>query len=328
MAVVLLGLDYAGGLPHPTDITAAGYSFVCRYLTSGGPGLPGKLLTPGEYARLQSAGISVVLNWETTADRMKGGAVAGLADAISANAVAKALGAPSDRPIFFSADWDASPAEQAVIDAYLRAVAGVIGIGRTGVYGSYYVCQRCLDNGTATWAWQAAAWSGGQIEPRAHIYQRIGAVTVSGVECDVNEALQLPDFGQHPGPAPVTLALRKGRAHMQQLPATAMPTDPNSDPAKWPQRNYDVGFLGPYSFSFGCQEWPGRTADATRGFLYLASWIMPDGTLRPVDPIFTAAGKGHSIADHWPTPAYTAPANAVGISLNYAAPGGAYVAES
>jgi GH25 family lysozyme M1 (1,4-beta-N-acetylmuramidase) len=118
---------------------------------------------------------------------------------------------------------------------------------------------------------------------------------------------------------------RKNR--MQQLPATTMPTDPNTDPAKWPQRNYDVGFLGPYSFSFGCQEWGGRTKDTTRGFLYLASWMMPDGSLRPVDPTFVP-GKGHAIADHWPTPAYTAPANAVGITLNYAAPGGAYVAES
>ncbi|MGH7744357.1 MAG: hypothetical protein ACREQ5_05985, partial [Candidatus Dormibacteria bacterium] len=106
------------------------------------------------------------------------------------------------------------------------------------------------------------------------------------------------------------------------------PTDPNSDPASWPQRNFDVGFLGPYSFAFGSQEWSGRTADPTRAFLYLASWIMPDGSLVPVDPLFTVAGKGHTISDHWPTPAYTAPANACGVTLNYAAPGGAYVAQN
>jgi hypothetical protein len=298
---------------------------VCRYLSPGGPGLPGKLLTAGEYQQLQAAGVSVVLNWETSADRMLGGYDAGRADALSADSVTRNLGVPSDRPIFFSADWDASPAQQATIDAYLAGVASVIGLPRTGVYGSYYVCKRSLDNGTATWAWQAGAWSGGQIEPRAHIYQRIGSVTVGGVECDVNEAQQLPDFGQHPQPASTG---RKDRAHMQPLPATVAPSNPNSDPASWPQRNFDVGFIGPYAFAFGCQEWNGRTVDKTRGFLYLASWIMPDGSLRPVDPIFTAAGKGHSIADHWPTPAYTAPANAVGVSLNYAAPGGAYVAES
>jgi hypothetical protein len=327
--VALLGLDYAGGIPHPTAIAAAGYSFVVRYLTPGGSGLPGKLLTQAEYDNLAAHGIAVALNFETTADRMKAGRVAGITDAKTAHAVASALGVPGDRPVYFSADWDASPSDQAVIDEYLRGAASVIGADRVGVYGSYYVVKRALDNGTAKWAWQTGAWSGGQIEPRAHIYQRIGAVIVGGVECDVNEA-KLLDFGQHPGPgsASVITTVRKDRAHMQQLPATVMPTDPNSDPAKWPQRSYDVGFLGPYSFAFGCQEWNGRTADATRGFLYLASWILFDGSLRPVDQTFTTAGKGHTIRNHWPTPAYTAPANAVGISLNYAAPGGAYVAES
>lgn len=320
-----LGLDYAGGVPAAHKIAAAGYTFVCRYLTSGGPGLPGKLLTPGEYAQLQAAGIGVILNWETSADRMLGGYDAGRADALSAATVARNLGVPDNRPIFFSADFDASPAQQATIDAYLAGVASVIGLERTGVYGSYYTCQRCLDNGTATWVWQTGAWSGGQVETRAHLFQRIGFATVDGVQCDVNEARQFPDFGQHPVP---TLGGRKDRDRMQQLPATTAPLNANSDPATWPQRNYDVGFIGAYSFAFGCQEWGGRTTDITRGFLYLASWIMPDGSLRPVHPTFTTAGKGHTIADHWPTPAYTAPTNAVGITLNYAAPGGAYVAES
>lgn len=121
---------------------------------------------------------------------------------------------------------------------------------------------------------------------------------------------------------------RKRRNLMQQLPATPIPSDANSDPSAWPQRNYDVGFVGSYSFAFGCQEWPGRSTDPTRGFLYLASWILSDGSLTPVDQVFTTGGKGHTIHDHWPTPAYTAPAKAVGLTLNYAAPGGAYVAES
>jgi hypothetical protein len=260
---------------------------------------------------------------------MLGGHDAGRADATAAAAVAKSIGVPDTRPIFFSADWDASPAQQAVIDAYLTGVASVIGLARTGVYGSYYVCQRSLDNRTATWAWQAAAWSGGKVEPRAHIYQRIAGVTVSGVECDVNEARQLPDFGQHPfGQQPQPASGRKDRAHMQLLPATVTPDNPDADPSSWPQRNFDVGFIGPYAFAFGCQEWFGRDSDVTRGFLYLASWIMADGSLQPVDPIFTTTGNGHTIADHWPTPTFTAPAAAVGMTLNYAAPGGAYVAES
>lgn len=195
----MLGIDYAGGRPGGAAIKTAGYGFVCRYLTDGGPGLPGKLLTPVEYRDLQSSGISIVVNFETTADRMLAGFDAGVQDASGADTVVRALGHPSDRPIYFSADFDATPAQQAEIDDYLRGCASVIGASRVGVYGGYWVVKRCLDNHTARWAWQTGAWSGGNIDPRIHIYQRIGYVTVGGIQCDVNEARQA-DFGQHPHP--------------------------------------------------------------------------------------------------------------------------------
>lgn len=190
------GLDYAGGVPSAAAMAAAGYQFVMRYLTSGGPGLPGKLLTPREYADLQAHGICVCVNWETFADRMKGGRNAGIADAVAANAAALKVGHPADRPIYFSADWDASPNDQGLIDDYLRGAASIVGPSRVGVYGSYYTVKRCLDNGTARWAWQTMAWSGGQVEPRAHVLQLIGTAVVAGVPCDVNEA-RCDDFGQH-----------------------------------------------------------------------------------------------------------------------------------
>lgn len=195
--MTLLGLDYAGGRPGGRAITAAGYQFVVRYLSDGGPGLPGKLLTLAEYQDLQAHGIRVVANWETLADRMRAGYGAGVADAQRADGQVRAVGHPTDRPVYFSADWDATPAEQAEIDDYLRGCASVIGPDRVGVYGGYWVVSRCLDNDTARWAWQTGAWSGGQREQRAHMYQRIGYATVGGIQCDVNEALQ-PDYGQHP----------------------------------------------------------------------------------------------------------------------------------
>ena len=193
----LLGLDYAGGRPGGAAIRAAGYSFVVRYLSDGGPSLPGKLLTPAEYADLMAHDVVVAVNWETVADRMKAGYDAAVLDAPRGDAQLRAVGHGPDRPIYFSADWDATPADQAEIDDYLRGAASVIGAGRVGIYGSYWVVKRCLDNGSAAWAWQTGAWSGGNRDPRAHIYQRIGYVTVGGVQCDVNEALQ-DDYGQHP----------------------------------------------------------------------------------------------------------------------------------
>jgi hypothetical protein len=193
---MILGLDYAGGRPGGNAIMACGYQFVVRYLSDGGPGLPGKLLTAAEYTDLQRAGVAVCCNWETSATRMLGGYAAGASDAQSAAAVCGSLGHPMDRPIYFSADWDASPAQQTAIDAYLDGAASKLGgPARVGVYGGYWVVKRCLDNGKARWGWQTGAWSGGNVDPRIHLYQRIGYVDVNRVQCDVNEARQL-DFGQ------------------------------------------------------------------------------------------------------------------------------------
>ena len=120
---------------------------------------------------------------------------------------------------------------------------------------------------------------------------------------------------------------------MDQLPPTTTPADADSDPRSWPQRNYDIGFdaaggwEGGFAFGFGAQDWAGRTVDAARGYLSLASWIMADRSLSPVDAVFTQAGGGQVIFAHNPTRGYGAPDGAVGLTLNYAAPGGAYVAE-
>ena len=192
--VVPLGLDYAGGRPGGTAIKAAGYSFVVRYLSDGGPGLPGKLLTPDEANDLRANGIEIVSNWETTADRALAGFDAGVADAQAALAQVLACGGRRDRPIYFSVDFDATPDQQGVIDAYMHGAGSVIP-GYVGVYGGYWVVNRCLNSGSATWGWQTVAWSGSNVDPRINLYQRFGAVNVGGVECDVNEA-HTTDYGQ------------------------------------------------------------------------------------------------------------------------------------
>jgi hypothetical protein len=226
----MLGLDFAGGRPGAAAIKAAGYHFVCRYLSPGGSGLPGKLLLPGEYEEYMSSGVAVVANWETTSDRSLGGYAAGVADAQAARATCIAVGHPELRPIYFSVDFDASPSQQGAIDDYLRGAASVLGgPDRIGVYGSYYVCQRCAASGTAQWFWQCGAWSGGQRWAGAHIYQRIGFATIGGVQCDVNEALA-PDFGHAPYSGPVTMmgrrrSRRRDEENTVQLPATTTRLD-------------------------------------------------------------------------------------------------------
>ncbi|OXR46682.1 putative peptidoglycan hydrolase [Nocardia cerradoensis] len=190
-----LGLDYAGGRPDPQAIRAAGYDFVVRYLSDGGPGLPGKLLTPDEADGLRRAGVDIVANWETTANRMLGGFPAGQYDATLALAQAQACGMPTGRPIYFSADWDAAEDEQGPIDDYLRGAASVLGAENVGIYGGYWPASRALNDQTAQWEWQTDAWSGGNTDDRRKMHQRIEQVWVDGVQCDVNEAV-VDDFGQ------------------------------------------------------------------------------------------------------------------------------------
>lgn len=192
--IVPLGLDYAGGRPGGAAIKAAGYDFVVRYLSNGGPGLPGKLLTPAEANDLRANGVDIVSNWETTADRALAGRAAGIADAEAALAQVLACGGRGDRPIYFSVDFDAAEVQQVAINNYLLG-AGTILPTFVGVYGGYWVVKRALDAGAASWGWQTVAWSGSNIEARRNLFQRAGFVTVDGVQCDVNEA-HTADYGQ------------------------------------------------------------------------------------------------------------------------------------
>ncbi|WP_405485966.1 DUF1906 domain-containing protein [Nocardia sp. NBC_00511] len=189
------GLDYAAGRPAASAIRAAGYDFVVRYLSDGGPTLPGKLLTPAEADELRAHGVSIVSNWETTAARMLDGYGAGVTDARTALAQVLRCGGRPDRPIYFSADFDATPQQQATINDYLNGAATVLGSANVGVYGGYWVVSRALDAGAANWAWQTVAWSGTNLEPRRSILQTGQQVIVDGVECDVNETDRV-DFGQ------------------------------------------------------------------------------------------------------------------------------------
>ncbi|TQM30478.1 glycoside hydrolase domain-containing protein [Nocardia bhagyanarayanae] len=189
------GLDYAGGRPGGAAIRAAGFDFVVRYLTPGGPSLPGKLLTPAEADDLRAHRISIVSNWETTAARMLDGYNAGIVDARAGLAQVLRCGGRPDRPIYFSADFDATPQDQVPINAYLDGAATVLGAANVGIYGGYWSVSRALDAGSAAWAWQTDAWSGGNVETRRNIHQTLRQIRVDGVLCDVNVA-ETADFGQ------------------------------------------------------------------------------------------------------------------------------------
>lgn len=191
------GIDYSyGSGTTANQIKNAGKRFVMRYLSGG----TSKDISKAELANLNAAGIAVGLVWETGGSRMNAGNAAGKADAAKADQQVKGLGC-AGIPIYFAADWDASPAQQANINAYLDGAASVIGRNRTGVYGSYYVVKRCFDAGKITYGWQTYAWSGGHWDPRAHVQQYKNDIKIAGIpaQVDLNRSMK-PDFGQWPRP--------------------------------------------------------------------------------------------------------------------------------
>jgi glycoside hydrolase-like protein len=192
------GLDYVSGPPIPA-MKAAGVSFVCRY-TGYFSGYKiehvdvpqGKVLTPGEAAALSKAGIALVSNWEWSANRAVQGHAEGVWDAQTADKIHRACGGPADRPIYFSIDVDV--AESQVL-AYFQGVASVLGLARTGAYGSYRVIKALFDVNAIAWGWQTYAWSYGAREGRAHLYQYENSVSLAGHGVDYNHSLKA-DFGQ------------------------------------------------------------------------------------------------------------------------------------
>ncbi len=186
------GLDYVSG-PPISDMKAASVTFVCRYIGYTDPQLSQiKILTPDEARTLIAADISPVSNWEWYANRALAGYTAGVWDAQEAQKRHIACGGPPDRPIYFSVDVDVTGNQVA---AYFQSIASVIGLARTGAYGSYRVLKYLFDNNLIRWGWQTYAWSRGQWEPRAHIQQYANGMTLAGHSVDYDRSIK-PDFGQ------------------------------------------------------------------------------------------------------------------------------------
>ena len=191
-SLVASGVDYSWGRPRPGVTAGQGYRFACRYLSYD---TTGKNLSAAEAQALIAAGLDIVCVWETSASEALGGYAVGAQSAGDAQSLAVACGMPSGRPIYFAVDFDATPGQQAVLDAYFDGVASVLGRGRTGAYGGYYPIQRLFDGGKIAYGWQTYAWSGGQWDPRAQLRQVQNGITVDGADCDRDEAWAA-DFGQ------------------------------------------------------------------------------------------------------------------------------------
>lgn len=212
-------IDFSAKKIDPQAIKAAGYAGVIAYVSRSRPGsnFGAKPLTR-EYAdQLRAAGLHVVSNWQygkpgnpqAPSDYTRGFA-GGVADAREALRIHAEAGGPDSAPIYFSVDegidlrtWNKVAAE------WFRGINSVVGVARTGIYGSSLVCAWAIEDGLIGrskdagkfYAWQTKAWSNGARTEGAALYQGVVDTAstpgplVGGVRTDVNDVLAT-DFGQ------------------------------------------------------------------------------------------------------------------------------------
>ncbi|GIP38296.1 hypothetical protein J31TS4_15760 [Paenibacillus sp. J31TS4] len=180
-----IGIDCATALTAELALKfrAQGVRFVGRYVTPGS----WKTLGPSEAAVIRASGLSILSVFERTADRTKGGAVAGREDGQIAYAHARSIGQPTGSAIYFAVDYDAPASDFDRIEAYLRAAAKEIPGYAIGVYGSYSVVEAMAARGAVKYFWQTVAWSRGSISSRANVYQRQIDVRANGIGVDWND---------------------------------------------------------------------------------------------------------------------------------------------
>jgi hypothetical protein len=211
-------VDFAERLVQPEQIKSAGFGGALVYVSELRPGatFDFKPVTRDYADRLRAAGLQIVScyqfgkpGWPTPSDFTRG-YDGGVADAQTALGLHTAAGGPVSAPIFFSVDEDIDAATwKSLAVQWFQGINSVLGVARTGIYGGRCQCGWAIAHGVVgsstspgyRWAWQTKAWSRGEREPAAVLFQR-EVVTASdpgfvidGVHVDVNDVLAA-DFGQ------------------------------------------------------------------------------------------------------------------------------------
>lgn len=211
-------VDFADRLVQPEQIKSAGFGGALVYVSELRPGatFDFKPVTRDYADRLRAAGMQVVScyqfgkpGWPTPSDFTRG-YDGGVADAQTAVGLHTAAGGPASAPIFFSVDEDIDAATwKSTAVQWFRGINSVLGVSRTGIYGGRRQCGWAIADGVIgsssspghRWAWQTKAWSQGEREPAAVLFQR-EVVTASdpgfvidAIHVDVDDVLAA-DFGQ------------------------------------------------------------------------------------------------------------------------------------
>lgn len=174
---------------HVSSVINSGRHGFLRYISPNTASFPAKRLTSAEIEEIHAHGGKVGLVWESGFPTSGNYFTQEQADqdAQGAIEICEQLGIPSEIPVFFAADYDATPTD---VTDYFRVVhAKVKESGRLiGVYGSGDVCSTLARAGIAhyTWLAQSRGWGGfGGWEGEADIVQGPSS-TVGGLSVDTD----------------------------------------------------------------------------------------------------------------------------------------------
>jgi hypothetical protein len=220
LATVALGADTNGSTLDIGFARTRGVGFVARYLSFDGshPGL-----TREEASRFRAANMPLVAVWEVGQHRsvekgsIGGEYAAGVDDGRQANAQLAKVGA-GGKPIYFTVDFDVTPEYWSrktkdsktgkviehgdLIVSYFNGINSVLGVHRTGAYGTYTTIHGLFDSNKIGYGWQQTFGDRkNHIDPRAQlrqydIYADQTGWGVSGAGAlDLDRAVK-KDFGQ------------------------------------------------------------------------------------------------------------------------------------
>lgn len=163
-----IGFDTSTSTTTQVGCLQGKFEFACRYLSRKAS----KNLSAAEAAGLSAAGISIVSIWEDGRPTTPGyfSRSKGKLDGKDAHALARAVGQPDGRPIYFAVDYDADPADvdapikeyfEGVVEAFEAAAASSGTSYSVGVYGSGLVCRvikELASLATFSWLAQSTGW--------------------------------------------------------------------------------------------------------------------------------------------------------------------------
>lgn len=228
------GADFTDKNLTGKEMKAAGLSFACRYLSAHPGGW--KELSLAEAKEKTAAGILIVSNWEDTGHPANTVA-AGESDAKRALAEGTKCGMPAFRPIYFSIDWN-TPVDG--YDNYFKGVCNVLGVERSGCYGSSGLIAHLHGKGLIKWGWRTMswAWHGGASTAYSQVIQT-GGSTVAGTSIDKDTSLTADIGGWLVG-------------HSYAPPTTVPP--PTPVPAK-PGYTHDLRLVSPQHYDVQALRW-------------------------------------------------------------------------